>query len=145
MIWKKIFPKFTIGLMVAVMAMLCVGSAVFADDGFAVGGQPYGSWFPKASVGYDSLNPYAKDVADKAMGYGETGVYYYKSHSDWYMNPVARDSGVIVWGTSAKIPVYLSDWYKNNPAYITEWYKTPGSPPDMKPWKDFCAKYGVNY
>jgi hypothetical protein len=126
MIWEKVWSKFVIGLVVALMVSIAVVSVVSADTGINL------------------LNPNAQEAA-KVVGYGNTGNVYYISHSDRYMNPVARDSGVIVWKTSDKIPVYLNDWYNNNPAYVTEWYKTPEKPPDMTPWKDYCVKYGVKY
>lgn len=68
-----------------------------------------------------------------------------KSTATMYLNPDSRDNGVIVWKTSADLPVQHSEWYVNNPAYVTKWYLTPNKPPDMTPWKEYCAKYGVNY
>ena len=68
-----------------------------------------------------------------------------KSSATAYMNPDSRDAGVIVWKSSADLPIQNGDWYVNNPAYVTKWYLTPNQPPDMQPWKDYCAKYNVNY
>jgi len=68
-----------------------------------------------------------------------------KSTATVYLNPDSRDAGVIVWKTSADLPIQNGEWYVNNPAYVTKWYLTPGQPPDMAPWKAYCEKYGVNY
>jgi hypothetical protein len=68
-----------------------------------------------------------------------------KSSATAYLNPDSRDAGVIVWKSSADLPVQHEDWYVNNPAYVTKWYLTPNKPPDMTPWKEYCKKYGVDY
>lgn len=132
-----------------ILASLCLASVVSADAGpwlkydYSPTVDPL-HWVPKAGVGYAVLNPGAQQAAT-VVGYGLKGVYSDMGNANAYPNPDARNAGVIVWGTPANVPVALDSWYTNVPAYVTQWYKTPGQPPDMQPWEDFCAKYGVKY
>jgi hypothetical protein len=87
---NKWFPKFTVAFMVAIMAVMCIGSAVFADTSGGMGVQnPY--YFNPNDPGLKSLNPNAQEAA-KVVGYGiqsETPKYYtwtwtYAGEVTWY-------------------------------------------------------------
>ncbi len=101
MIWKKYWHKFTLAFIVAIMAVMCIGSAVFAaSDGIQ---QPY--YFNDQDPGFKYLNPQAKEAA-KITGYGLqsltpkycTYIWRYSGEVKWYPNVSAYKAAAITPG-----------------------------------------------
>jgi hypothetical protein len=102
---KKWYSKITIGLMVAIMAVLCIGSAVFAaSEGIQ---QPY--YYNPDDPGFKYLNPAAKEAAI-VTGYG------LQSLTPKYCNVIWRYSGEVYWypNTDAYRAASITDRQKQN-------------------------------
>lgn len=101
MIWKKVWSKFTVAFMVAVMAMVSLVGVVSADNGSMP--QPY--YFNDKDPGFKYLNDNAKEAA-KVVGYGLqsltpkycTFVYRYGGEVTWYPNWMAYRASAITPG-----------------------------------------------
>lgn len=114
MIWKKYWPKFTVAFMVAIMAVMCIGSAVFADSSTGQGVQnPY--FFNPSDPGFKYLNKQAQEAA-KVVGYGIqslTPKYYmttwtYGGDVTWYPNVGAYKAAALTPGQKdVKIGPYM--------------------------------------